>query len=50
MKPEAMARLQQAIAVGQLGEASQLAQTVQFIFANDYLSGRIIELDGGLRL
>ncbi|PJG60210.1 SDR family NAD(P)-dependent oxidoreductase [Aeromonas cavernicola] len=50
MKPEALARLQQAIAVGQLGEVAQLAQTVQFIFANDYLSGRVIELDGGLRL
>ena len=50
MKPEAMARMQQAIPVGTLGEAQQLAETVSFIFANDYLSGRMIELDGGLRL
>ncbi|MEI4939888.1 SDR family oxidoreductase, partial [Aeromonas caviae] len=50
MKPEAMARMQQAIPVGTLGQAAQLAQTVQFILANDYLSGRMIELDGGLRL
>lgn len=50
MKPEAMARMQQAIPVGALGQGEQLAQTVQFIFANDYLSGRIIDLDGGLRL
>ncbi|MEN3756107.1 SDR family oxidoreductase [Aeromonas veronii] len=50
MKPEAMARMQQAILVGTLGEAQQLAETVSFIFANDYLSGRMIELDGGLRL
>jgi len=50
MKPEAMARMQQAIPVGALGEAGQLAATVNFIFANDYLSGRMIELDGGLRL
>ncbi|MGT4069647.1 UNVERIFIED_CONTAM: SDR family oxidoreductase [Aeromonas hydrophila] len=50
MKPEAMARMQQAIPVGHLGEAAQLAQTVYFILANDYLSGRMIELDGGLRL
>lgn len=50
MKPEAMARMQQAIPVGTLGEAQQLADTVRFIFANDYLSGRLIELDGGLRL
>ncbi|MCO4203258.1 MULTISPECIES: SDR family oxidoreductase [Aeromonas] len=50
MKPEAMARMQQAIPVGSLGEAAQLAHTVQFILANDYLSGRMIEIDGGLRL
>ncbi|EHI52300.1 SDR family oxidoreductase, partial [Aeromonas salmonicida] len=50
MKPEAMARMQQAIPVGALGEAHQLADTVHFILANDYLSGRMIELDGGLRL
>ncbi|TFF79123.1 SDR family NAD(P)-dependent oxidoreductase [Aeromonas taiwanensis] len=50
MKPEAMARMQQAIPVGSLGEAVQLAHTVQFILANDYLSGRMIEIDGGLRL
>ncbi|MGL5324166.1 MAG: SDR family oxidoreductase [Aeromonas sp.] len=50
MKPEAMARMQQAIPVGALGEAQQLAETVSFILANDYLSGRMIELDGGLRL
>lgn len=50
MKPEAMARMQQAIPVGSLGQAAQLAQTVHFILANDYLSGRMIELDGGLRL
>ena len=50
MKPEAMARMQQAIPVGAMGQGEQLAQTVQFILANDYLSGRIIDLDGGLRL
>ena len=50
MKPEAMARMQQAIPVGALGQGEQLAQTVQFILANDYLSGRIIDIDGGLRL
>jgi len=42
--------MQQAIPVGALGQGEQLAQTVQFILANDYLSGRIIDLDGGLRL
>lgn len=50
MKPEAMDRMRQAIPAACLGQASQLADTVRFIFGNDYLSGRMIELDGGLRL
>jgi 3-oxoacyl-[acyl-carrier protein] reductase len=28
----------------------ELAQAVEFIIENDYYSGRILELDGGLRL
>ncbi|WP_368164133.1 SDR family oxidoreductase [Aeromonas sp. R6-2] len=50
MKPEAMDRMRQAIPVGRLGEAAQIADTVRFILRNDYLSGRMIEIDGGLRL
>ncbi|ALP42065.1 SDR family oxidoreductase [Aeromonas schubertii] len=50
MKPEAMERMRQAIPVGRLGEAAQIADTVRFILHNDYLSGRMIEIDGGLRL
>lgn len=49
MKPEALARMTQSIPVAALGEPEQLAQTVSFIITNDYLSGRMIELDGGLR-
>ena len=50
MKPEAMDRMLQAIPAARLGEAGQLADAVAFILGNDYLSGRMIELDGGLRL
>ncbi|MFM4650299.1 SDR family NAD(P)-dependent oxidoreductase [Aeromonas bivalvium] len=50
MKPEAMDRMLQAIPAARLGEADQLADAVAFILGNDYLSGRMIELDGGLRL
>lgn len=50
MKPEAMERMRQAIPVGRLGEAAQIAETVRFILHNDYLSGRMIDIDGGLRL
>ncbi|MGY3868708.1 SDR family NAD(P)-dependent oxidoreductase [Aeromonas crassostreae] len=50
MKPEAMDRMLQAIPAARLGQADQLADAVAFILGNDYLSGRMIELDGGLRL
>jgi 3-oxoacyl-[acyl-carrier protein] reductase len=50
MKPEAMDRMLQAIPAACLGEAHQLADAVRFILGNDYLSGRMIDLDGGLRL
>jgi len=32
------------------GTVEELAHAVEFIIENDYFSGRILELDGGLRL
>lgn len=50
MKPEALQRLAKAVPVGRLGEAEEIANTVCFAIENDYLNGRVIELDGGLSL
>jgi 3-oxoacyl-[acyl-carrier protein] reductase len=33
-----------------MGEPDEIAKAVEFIFDNDYFSGRIIEVDGVLRL
>lgn len=33
-----------------MGEADEIAHSVVFLLENDYMNGRIIELDGGLRL
>lgn len=49
MKPEALERLEKIVPVGRLGERSELAETALFIIENDYMNGRLIELDGGLR-
>ena len=38
------------IPAGRLGEPDEVAATVEFIFANDYVNGRILEIDGGQRL
>ena len=49
MKPEARDRLAAMVPTKRLGEPDEVAHTVQFILENDYISGRVIDLDGGLR-
>ncbi|MFA9419903.1 MAG: SDR family oxidoreductase [Gammaproteobacteria bacterium] len=50
MKPEAYDRLLSAIPLRRGGQLDELADTVTYIFENNYFSGRVLELDGGLRL
>ena len=50
MKPEAYDRIVGGVPLGRTGSLDELAGTVVFILGNDYINGRIIELDGGLRL
>jgi 3-oxoacyl-[acyl-carrier protein] reductase len=50
MKPEAREKLTSVIPLKRMGEPDEIAQAVEFIFANDYFSGRVIEVDGVLRL
>ena len=50
MKPEAYDRIVGAIPIARTGQLDELADTVAYILGNDYVNGRIIELDGGLRL
>ena len=49
MKPEARDRLVSSVPLKRLGEPEHIARSVQFIFENDYFTGRVIETDGGLR-
>ncbi len=50
MKPEAQAHMKKVIPLGQAGQPSHIQQSVIHIFENDYLTGRVIEVDGGLRI
>lgn len=50
MKPEALEKIAKMIPAGRLGVPDEIAETVEFILRNDYFSGRVIALDGGLRL
>ena len=50
MKPEALAKLQAMIPAGRIGEPDEIAHTVQYIIENDFVNGRNMEVDGGMRL
>ena len=48
MKPEMRDRLEAMKPVGRLGEPEEIAHTVKYIFENEFFTGRVIEIDGGL--
>lgn len=50
MKPDAMERITKRIPLGRLAEVSELVHSLQYVIENDYFNGRILEMDGGLRL
>ncbi len=50
IKPEALAKLQAMIPAGRLGEPDEIAHTIQYLIENDFVNGRNIEIDGGMRL
>lgn len=50
MKPEALERLEKMVPVGRLGKPEEVAKTVMFAVENDYINGRVLEVDGGIRL
>lgn len=50
MKPEALEKLQAMIPAGRIGEPDEIAHTIQYIIENDFVNGRNIEVDGGMRI
>ena len=50
MKPEALDKMTRMIPLGRLGAPEEIAKTAIYIAENDYFTGRIIEMDGGIRL
>lgn len=50
MKPEMVERVKAAVPLHRLGEPAEIAATAVFIAENDFVTGRVIEVDGGLRL
>jgi 3-oxoacyl-[acyl-carrier protein] reductase len=50
MRPEMLERVLMQVPMRRGGQPEEVAQAALFIVENDYFSGRVLELDGGLRL
>ncbi|TXH03767.1 MAG: SDR family oxidoreductase [Nevskiaceae bacterium] len=50
MKPEVLEKAVSPVPLKRLGDPSEIASAVRFIFENDYFTGRCIDVDGGLRI
>jgi len=50
MPEEALAKVCSTIPLKRLGTPAEISSAVNFILENDYFTGRVLEVDGGLRL
>jgi len=50
MKPEAREKISNMIPAKRLGKPEEIAKTAVFIFENDYVNGRCLDVDGALRV
>lgn len=50
MKPEVLEKAIAPVPLKRLGETDEIAHAALFIAENDFFTGRVIEIDGGLRL
>lgn len=50
MKPEAIERALSMVPLRRWGQPEEIAQSARYIIENDFFSGRVVEIDGGVRL
>ncbi len=50
MKPEAVERALSLVPLRRWGQPDEIAHSARYIIENDFFSGRVIEIDGGVRL
>jgi 3-oxoacyl-[acyl-carrier protein] reductase len=50
MKQEALAKMTSLVPAGRVADADEIAEAAEFILGNDYFNGRVLEIDGGLRI
>ncbi|WKD50503.1 SDR family oxidoreductase [Microbulbifer spongiae] len=50
MRPEILQGLVKQVPLRRLGEQEEIASTVAFILENDFVTGRVLDIDGGARI
>jgi 3-oxoacyl-[acyl-carrier protein] reductase len=50
MRPEVLAKVIEPVPLQRLGEPEEIWQAVRFVIECEYFTGRVVEVDGGLRL
>ena len=50
IQPEVLSKITANIPLRRMGQPQEIAHSVVYLLENEYMSGRIIEVDGGLRL
>lgn len=50
MKPEALDKMAEGIPLHRMGKPEEIGHTAIYIFENDYFTGRVVEMDGGIRI
>jgi 3-oxoacyl-[acyl-carrier protein] reductase len=50
MKPDVLEKLAAGIPLKRLGTPEEIADTAVYLLENDYVNGRVIDVDGGLRI
>ncbi|MGL6161271.1 SDR family oxidoreductase [Microbulbifer sp.] len=50
MRPEILESLVKQVPLRRMGEQDEIASTVAFILENDFVSGRVLDIDGGARV
>jgi 3-oxoacyl-[acyl-carrier protein] reductase len=50
IRPDVLEKIVGKIPAGRLGWMEEISQAAQFIITNDFFSGRVLEVDGGMRI
>ena len=50
IRPEILEKITAQVPLRRLGKMQEIADTVSFIISNDFVNGKILEIDGGLRI